>query len=162
MRACNVAGTAGLPQAHLMNPPGMNGNPLGSHNVGDKRPAEPSSQQPQAGYSGHQSGNGSDDAGGLDERGARALKRPRLVWTPQLHQRFVDAVNQLGLKSAVPKTIMQVRSCKSVISWTCPHDTFSDRCNFAHGLAAWSWLKTADICVQSPALSNHALTSPWR
>lgn len=76
--------------------------------MGDKRPAEPSPQRPQAGHSGLHSGNGSDDAGGLDERGARALKRPRLVWTPQLHQRFVDAVNQLGLKNAVPKTIMQV------------------------------------------------------
>ena len=46
-----------------------------------------------------------------------ALKRPRLVWTPQLHTRFVDAVKQLGLKNAVPKTIMQARcltltSCK--------------------------------------------------
>lgn len=86
----------------------MNGNTGGSQGVGDKRPAEPSPQRPQAGHSGLHSGNGSDDAGGLDERGARALKRPRLVWTPQLHQRFVDAVNQLGLKNAVPKTIMQV------------------------------------------------------
>ena len=41
---------------------------------------------------------------------ARALKRPRLVWTPKLHQRFVEAVEQLGLKIAVPKTIMQVVS----------------------------------------------------
>lgn len=41
---------------------------------------------------------------------ARALKRPRLVWTPKLHQRFVEAVEQLGLKVAVPKTIMQVAS----------------------------------------------------
>ena len=39
---------------------------------------------------------------------ARALKRPRLVWTPKLHQRFIEAVEQLGLKVAVPKTIMQV------------------------------------------------------
>ena len=28
----------------------------------------------------------------------------------QLHQRFVEAVEQLGLKNAVPKTIMQVLS----------------------------------------------------
>ena len=47
-------------------------------------------------------------AGDQDEF-AKAVKRPRLVWTPQLHQRFVDAVKQLGVKSAVPKTIMQVR-----------------------------------------------------
>lgn len=43
-----------------------------------------------------------------DDEQAQALKRPRLVWTPQLHKRFVDAVNQLGIKNAVPKTIMQV------------------------------------------------------
>ena len=49
---------------------------------------------------------GAGDEG--DETSARALKRPRLVWTPKLHQRFVEAVEQLGLKNAVPKTIMQV------------------------------------------------------
>lgn len=38
----------------------------------------------------------------------RALKRPRLVWTPQLHKRFVDVVAHLGIKNAVPKTIMQL------------------------------------------------------
>ncbi|KAF8115219.1 hypothetical protein N665_0029s0062 [Sinapis alba] len=41
---------------------------------------------------------------------ARTLKRPRLVWTPQLHKRFVDAVANLGIKNAVPKTIMQLMS----------------------------------------------------
>ncbi|XP_031496257.1 transcription factor MYBC1-like [Nymphaea colorata] len=44
---------------------------------------------------------------GVDEP-ARTLKRPRLVWTPQLHKRFVDAVAHLGIKNAVPKTIMQL------------------------------------------------------
>ena len=43
-----------------------------------------------------------------EDQSAQALKRPRLVWTPQLHKRFEDAVNQLGIKHAVPKTIMQV------------------------------------------------------
>ena len=43
-----------------------------------------------------------------DDTQARALKRPRLVWTPKLHTRFVAAVEQLGLRNAVPKTIMQV------------------------------------------------------
>ncbi|GER25967.1 homeodomain-like superfamily protein [Striga asiatica] len=48
-------------------------------------------------------------APGSDEP-ARTLKRPRLVWTPQLHKRFVDAVAHLGIKNAVPKTIMQLMS----------------------------------------------------
>ncbi|XP_047940322.1 transcription factor MYBC1-like [Salvia hispanica] len=45
-----------------------------------------------------------------EEPVARTLKRPRLVWTPQLHKRFVDAVAHLGIKNAVPKTIMQLMS----------------------------------------------------
>lgn len=53
-------------------------------------------------------GSGGGCSGG-DET-ARTLKRPRLVWTPQLHKRFVDAVAHLGIKNAVPKTIMQLMS----------------------------------------------------
>ncbi|CAN1837275.1 Transcription factor MYBC1, partial [Linum perenne] len=49
------------------------------------------------------SGTGGDEP-------ARMLKRPRLVWTPQLHKRFVDTVAHLGIKNAVPKTIMQLMS----------------------------------------------------
>ncbi|KAK4740648.1 hypothetical protein SAY87_024236 [Trapa incisa] len=49
-------------------------------------------------------------AGGTGDEPARTLKRPRLVWTPQLHKRFVDAVAHLGIKNAVPKTIMQLMS----------------------------------------------------
>ncbi|KAJ6691809.1 HOMEODOMAIN-LIKE SUPERFAMILY PROTEIN-RELATED [Salix purpurea] len=45
---------------------------------------------------------------------ARALKRPRLVWTPQLHKRFVDVVGHLGIKNAVPKTIMQLMNVEGL------------------------------------------------
>eukprot|EP00897_Mesotaenium_endlicherianum_P008921 jgi/Mesen1/8057/ME000043S07441 len=44
----------------------------------------------------------------------RTLKRPRLVWTPQLHKRFVDAVGHLGIKNAVPKTIMQLMNVEGL------------------------------------------------
>ncbi|PIN24993.1 hypothetical protein CDL12_02255 [Handroanthus impetiginosus] len=54
-------------------------------------------------------GGGAGGVPGSDEP-ARTLKRPRLVWTPQLHKRFVDAVAHLGIKNAVPKTIMQLMS----------------------------------------------------
>jgi SHAQKYF class myb-like DNA-binding protein len=39
---------------------------------------------------------------------ARAIKRPRLVWTAQLHKRFEEAIQKLGENRAVPKSIMQV------------------------------------------------------
>uniref|UniRef100_A0A2P2L087 HTH myb-type domain-containing protein n=1 Tax=Rhizophora mucronata TaxID=61149 RepID=A0A2P2L087_RHIMU len=47
-------------------------------------------------------------------RTARTLKRPRLVWTPQLHKRFVDVVAHLGIKNAVPKTIMQLMNVEGL------------------------------------------------
>ncbi|KDP42222.1 hypothetical protein JCGZ_02952 [Jatropha curcas] len=49
-----------------------------------------------------------------DDPSARTLKRPRLVWTPQLHKRFVDVVAYLGIKNAVPKTIMQLMNVEGL------------------------------------------------
>ncbi|KAK8946572.1 Two-component response regulator ARR1 [Platanthera zijinensis] len=54
--------------------------------------------------------SGPAGTGSVGDETARTLKRPRLVWTPQLHKRFVDAVAHLGIKNAVPKTIMQLMS----------------------------------------------------
>lgn len=50
---------------------------------------------------------GSDEDITGDDVTARALKRPRLVWTPQLHKKFEEAINRLGPDKAVPKNIMQ-------------------------------------------------------
>ncbi|EOA28703.1 hypothetical protein CARUB_v10024931mg, partial [Capsella rubella] len=49
-------------------------------------------------------------SGAAGDEPARTLKRPCLVWTPQLHKRFVDAVAHLGIKNEVPQTIMQLMS----------------------------------------------------
>ncbi|XP_039007029.1 transcription factor BOA-like isoform X2 [Hibiscus syriacus] len=49
-----------------------------------------------------------------DDPSGRTLKRPRLVWTPQLHKRFVDVVAHLGIKYAVPKTIMQLMNVEGL------------------------------------------------
>lgn len=54
--------------------------------------------------------NGAEDPSSA----ARTLKRPRLVWTPQLHRRFVDVVGHLGIKNAVPKTIMQLMNVEGL------------------------------------------------
>ncbi|GMH15360.1 hypothetical protein Nepgr_017201 [Nepenthes gracilis] len=44
----------------------------------------------------------------------RAVKRPRLVWTPQLHKRFVDVIEHLGIDKAVPKTIMEMMNVEGL------------------------------------------------
>lgn len=49
-----------------------------------------------------------------DDPSARTSKRPRLVWTPQLHRRFIDVVTHLGIKNAVPKTIMQLMNVEGL------------------------------------------------
>ena len=35
-------------------------------------------------------------------------KKPRVVWSPELHAQFVTAVNQLGIDKAVPKRILDL------------------------------------------------------
>lgn len=45
---------------------------------------------------------------------SQAMKRPRLVWTPNLHKRFVDVVDHIGIKNAVPKTIMQLMNVEGL------------------------------------------------
>ncbi|KAI5062563.1 hypothetical protein GOP47_0023102 [Adiantum capillus-veneris] len=50
----------------------------------------------------------------IDDPSARTLKRARLVWTPELHKRFIEAVAHLGIKNAVPKTIMQLMNVEGL------------------------------------------------
>ncbi|XVF56333.1 hypothetical protein PTKIN_Ptkin06aG0110800 [Pterospermum kingtungense] len=91
-------------------------NPTSSHHHQQPTPSpplppssvvQPPSQPTSAEFAADSGDLGSGAAG---DEPARTLKRPRLVWTPQLHKRFVDAVAHLGIKNAVPKTIMQLMS----------------------------------------------------
>ncbi|KAJ8438465.1 hypothetical protein Cgig2_027145 [Carnegiea gigantea] len=58
--------------------------------------------------------SGPKEGGGEDNGTGRAIKRPRLVWTPQLHQRFVDVIERLGIGKAVPKTIMEMMNVEGL------------------------------------------------
>ncbi|KAL4283248.1 hypothetical protein GQ457_16G030680 [Hibiscus cannabinus] len=50
-----------------------------------------------------------DDEDETDERDdTSTLKKPRVVWSVELHQQFVAAVNQLGIDKAVPKKILEL------------------------------------------------------
>ncbi|XP_057247084.1 two-component response regulator ARR10 [Beta vulgaris subsp. vulgaris] len=59
------------------------------------------------------SGDDNDDddeleEGGRDNEDSATQKKPRLFWSVELHQKFVDAVNQLGLDKAFPKKILDL------------------------------------------------------
>ncbi|GMN38424.1 hypothetical protein TIFTF001_007655 [Ficus carica] len=49
-----------------------------------------------------------EDDGELDNDDPSTSKKPRVVWSVELHQQFVSAVNQLGLDKAVPKRILEL------------------------------------------------------
>ncbi|RYR12896.1 hypothetical protein Ahy_B04g070183 isoform C [Arachis hypogaea] len=50
-----------------------------------------------------------DEEEDADERDdSSTLKKPRVVWSVELHQQFMAAVNQLGIDKAVPKKILEL------------------------------------------------------
>lgn len=56
------------------------------------------------------SGSGGSCRGGS----GRAGKKARMVWTPELHHRFVEAVAHLGDKGAVPKAIVRLMNVEGL------------------------------------------------
>lgn len=47
------------------------------------------------------------DSSNFDSEYHRVSKKQRLVWTPELHTRFLAAVSSIGVDKAVPKAILQ-------------------------------------------------------
>jgi SHAQKYF class myb-like DNA-binding protein len=56
------------------------------------------------------SGKAAKDAKDADKKDGfdRSSKKPRVVWSAELHAQFVTAVNQLGIDKAVPKRILDL------------------------------------------------------
>ncbi|EFJ19926.1 type B response regulator [Selaginella moellendorffii] len=51
-----------------------------------------------------------DETAEHDNDDSSTLKKQRVVWSVELHQQFVNAVNQLGIDKAVPKKILESMS----------------------------------------------------
>ncbi|KAL3518156.1 hypothetical protein ACH5RR_020745 [Cinchona calisaya] len=84
----------------------------GSDSRKSRRIMETVAEEADSSAAGKNSINNNENCG--EDVSARTLKRPRLVWTPQLHKRFVDVVAHLGIKNAVPKTIMQLMNVEGL------------------------------------------------
>ncbi|XP_014496227.1 two-component response regulator ARR12 [Vigna radiata var. radiata] len=55
-----------------------------------------------------------DGEGNGDDDDPSAQKKPRVVWSVELHRKFVAAVNQLGLEKAVPKKILDLMNVEGL------------------------------------------------
>uniref|UniRef100_A0A0D6R4K9 Two-component response regulator n=1 Tax=Araucaria cunninghamii TaxID=56994 RepID=A0A0D6R4K9_ARACU len=55
-----------------------------------------------------------EDDGEQENEDPSASKKPRVVWSVELHQQFVNAVNQLGIDKAVPKRILELMNVQGL------------------------------------------------
>ncbi|CAN4094644.1 unnamed protein product [Withania somnifera] len=54
------------------------------------------------------------DENGNDDEDPATQKKPRVVWSVELHNKFVTAVGQLGLEKAVPKRILDLMNVEGL------------------------------------------------
>ncbi|RAL53695.1 hypothetical protein DM860_015423 [Cuscuta australis] len=57
---------------------------------------------------------GESDNGEDDEEDPSTQKKGRVVWRPELHRKFVAAVNQLGIEKAFPKNILDLMNVEGL------------------------------------------------
>lgn len=74
----------------------------------DDRDVESKDERGSAGKDSKRKGKGLDDSEG------GSSKKPRVIWTVELHQQFVNAVNQLGIEKAVPKRILDLMNVQGL------------------------------------------------
>ncbi|XP_027331145.1 two-component response regulator ARR12 [Abrus precatorius] len=55
-----------------------------------------------------------DDESDHDNEESSTQKKPRVVWSVELHRKFVAAVNQLGVDKAVPKKILDLMNVEKL------------------------------------------------
>ncbi|GAB2265858.1 hypothetical protein Dimus_000889 [Dionaea muscipula] len=82
----------------------------GSIDEGDRQPKQDESDYSSPANEGSwkSSKRKGEDDDGEDKDDTATLKKPRVVWSVELHQQFVSAVNQLGIDKAVPKKILEL------------------------------------------------------
>ena len=81
--------------------------------AGEAIPALPAASV-SAHYAFGNSGEMYDDDDGSGESGQGDGKKARLVWTQELHNRFINALSHLGLKHAVPKNILSMMNVEGM------------------------------------------------
>ena len=114
-------------------------------------PARRTSSRPKREHTHKLGGDGSDKGyGSSGDEVEQGEKRRRFVWTAELHQRFEEAVRQLGLASAKPQAIWQLMDCGSE----------SDAPTRKNVKSHWQKYRVAHGCPTVHATSANSLPGP--
>uniref|UniRef100_A0A0C9RI59 TSA: Wollemia nobilis Ref_Wollemi_Transcript_18815_3529 transcribed RNA sequence n=1 Tax=Wollemia nobilis TaxID=56998 RepID=A0A0C9RI59_9CONI len=123
-----------------------------------------------------------DDDNEHDNEDPSTLKKPRVVWSVDLHQQFVRAVNQIGIEKAVPKKILEIMNVdgltrenvashlqkyrlylKRISGVTCQHggmgNGFGGRESTFGSLGSMDGIGDLQAFAQTGQFSTHALAS---
>lgn len=95
--------------------------------------------------------SGTESVTGSDQKS----KKQRLVWTPELHKLFMDAVSALGVQNAVPKTVLQIMNVPSL---TTEH-VKSHLQKFRNNLKKDAAQEAKASAISSPCIPSHAMVN---
>ncbi|KAK7410226.1 hypothetical protein VNO78_00846 [Psophocarpus tetragonolobus] len=94
----------------LDKPTSNNGNGLGSSGVGNSDQNEKLTKKRKD----QDEDEDEEQENDHDNEDPSTQKKPRVVWSVELHRKFVSAVNQLGIDKAVPKKILDLMNVEKL------------------------------------------------
>ncbi|CAE6221275.1 unnamed protein product [Arabidopsis arenosa] len=93
-------------------------------------------------------------------------KKPKVDWTPELHRKFVQAVEQLGVDKAVPSRILEIMNVKSLTRHNVASHLQKYRSHRKHLLAreaeaaSWNLRRHATVAVPGVGGGKKPWTAP--
>ncbi|KAK1301750.1 putative transcription factor GLK1 [Acorus calamus] len=102
---------------------------------------------------------------GSAPKSSQGKRKVKVDWTPELHRRFVQAVEQLGVDKAVPSRILEIMGIDCLTRHNIASHLQKYRSHRKHLLAreaeAVSWSQRRQIYGGATAAGKRNVTTPW-